>query len=443
MTSANPAGLPTIIHATTFQDHFMSLADYFLTHNRTIYQRSDDSVVIPASSHGLIIRRSRGYTPEPINTANNGPPILALGALEKNTGAIYHKTRIYPTQHIGDVDTLETLRFLQESLTHLQELLRVKAFEAIACDLHPDFLTTRYGEDLAEEHQIPLIRVQHHHAHLAALLADHKLPIDEEIVAICSDGAGYGPDNTTWGGEILVGNAKQYTRAAYLKPQPMPGGDLAAQYPLRMLIGILATEYSKTELNDAFTDIATQALPQGNPELQTILKQVTQHLNTPLTSSTGRILDALASMLHLTFHRTYEGEPAIRLESYANRGNPIPQLNLEIPSIQTGQAQVLDTTMFVNKLFQHRHKYSGADLAHEAHVALGKAFGRTASEIAEAEGLRAIGFSGGVAFNRIITRTIRQVIEDRGFEFLTQRYVPPGDAGTSVGQGYAARGELT
>jgi len=442
MTSANPAGLPTIIHATTFQNHFMNLADYFLTHNRTIYQRSDDSVVIPAPTNGLIIRRSRGYTPEPINTANNGPPILALGALEKNTGAIYHKTRIYPTQHIGDVDNLETLQFLQESLAHLQQLLRVNAFDAIACDLHPDFLTTRYGEELADENQIPLIRVQHHHAHLAALLVDHNLPVDEEIVAICSDGAGYGPDKTTWGGEILVGNAKQYRRAAYLKPQPMPGGDLAAQYPLRMLIGILATEYSNTELHDAFTEIAPRALPQGLSELQTILKQVTQQLNTPLTSSTGRILDALASMLHLTFHRTYEGEPAIRLESYANRGKPIPQLNLEIPSKQTGQALMLDTTVFMTNLFQNRRNFSGSDLAHEAHLSLGKAFGTTASEIAEAEGLRAIGFSGGVAFNQIITRAIRQVVEDRGLEFLTQRYVPPGDAGTSVGQGYAARGAL-
>ncbi|MDO8055697.1 MAG: carbamoyltransferase HypF, partial [Candidatus Hermodarchaeota archaeon] len=266
--------------------------------------------------------------------------------------------------------------------------------------------------------------------------------IDEEIVAICSDGAGYGPDNRTWGGEILVGNAKQYMRAAYLKPQPMPGGDLAAQYPLRMLIGILATEYSNTELHEAFNEIASRAFPQGIPELETILTQLTQQLNTPLTSSTGRILDAIASMLQITFHRTYEGEPAIRFEAFANKGKPIPQLNLEIHSKQNGRAQVLDTTTFMNQLFQSRYKYPGPDLAHEAHLALGRAFGRTASAIAESEGLRAIGFSGGVAFNRILTRTIRQVVEDRGLELLVHRHVPPGDAGTSVGQGYAARGTL-
>jgi hydrogenase maturation protein HypF len=442
MTSANPVGLPTIIHATTFQDHFMNLSDYFLTHNRTIYQRSDDSVIIPASSHGLIIRRSRGYTPEPINTANNGPPLLALGALEKNTGAIFHKTRIYPTQHIGDVDTLETLRFLKESLAHLQRLLRVDNLEAIACDLHPDFLTTRYGEELSNEHQIPLIRVQHHHAHLAALLADHKLPVDEEIVAICSDGAGYGPDNTTWGGEILVGSAKQFTRAGYLKPQPMPGGDLAAQYPLRMLIGILAAVNSNSHLHKHFADIAPRVFPHGLSELQTILTQLSQQVNTPLTSSTGRILDAISSMLGLTYRRTYEGEPAIRLESFANKGKPLQQLNLEIPVNQVGDALVLDTTIFVNHLFQNRNKYSGPDLAYEAHIALGKAFGKLASEIAGREGLRTIGFSGGVAFNRILNRTIHQVVEGNGFHFLTHRYVPPGDAGTSIGQGYIARAAI-
>ncbi|MFX0169326.1 MAG: carbamoyltransferase HypF [Candidatus Hodarchaeota archaeon] len=442
MTSANPSRLPTIIQATTFQEHFMKLADYFLTHNRTIHQRCDDSVIIPFSSHGLIIRRSRGYSPEPIDTANNGPPILALGALEKNTGAVYHKTRIYLTQHIGDIDTLETLRFLQESLTHLQTLLRVNAFDAIACDLHPDFLTTQYAAELSDQHDIPLIRVQHHHAHLAALLADHRLPIDEEIVAICSDGAGFGPDNTTWGGEILVGNANTYTRAGYLQPQPMPGGDLAAKYPLRMLIGILSAKYSTSELNELFTDIAPDALPQGITELNTVLAQVAQKINTPLTSSTGRILDSIAAMLQLSYHRTYEGEPAIRLESYANKGKSLTQLDLQIPIIKKGSVQILDTSQFINQIFENRFKYSGPDLAYESHRILGRALGDVAIDVADVHGLRAIGFSGGVAYNKILTNTIKEAIEEEGLVFLNHRHVPPGDAGTAVGQAYVARASL-
>jgi hydrogenase maturation protein HypF len=209
-----------------------------------------------------------------------------------------------------------------------------------------------------------------------------------------------------------------------------------------MLIGILSAEYSNDQLHNQFAEIAPNAFPQGISELQTVLTQLTQQVNTPLTSSTGRILDAVACMLGLTCQRTYEGEPAIRLESFANKGNPITQLNLEIPIEQNGTDQVLDTTTFVNQLFINRQKYPGPDLAYEAHIALGKAFGELASEIAKREGLRAIGFSGGVAFNKILTRTIRQIVEDQGLRFLTHKHVPPGDAGTSIGQSYAARAAL-
>ncbi|MCK4784725.1 MAG: carbamoyltransferase HypF, partial [Desulfobacteraceae bacterium] len=198
MTSANPSGLPTLIHSKTFQKHFMQMADYFLTHNRTIHQRCDDSVVIPFNNHSLIVRRSRGFTPEPIETLNDGSPVLSVGALEKNTGACYLGKRIYLTQHIGDVDSLETLDFLKSSMAHLQKLLRINKFNAVACDLHPEFLTTRYAETISKEQELPLVRVQHHHSHLAALIVDKQLSPEEEIVAICCDGAGYGTDNTIW-----------------------------------------------------------------------------------------------------------------------------------------------------------------------------------------------------------------------------------------------------
>lgn len=442
MTSANPAGLPTIIHASTFQDKFREMADYFLTHNRTIYQRCDDSVVIPVFNQELIIRRSRGYSPEPIETAQSGPTILSLGALEKNTGAIYNKRRIFLTQHIGDIDTVENLGFLKESLSHLKQLLRVPNFEAIACDLHPDFLTTQYGTDLSEEHQIPLIKVQHHHAHLAALQADFKLPLDEEIVAICCDGAGYGPDNTIWGGEILTGNANHFTRYGYLEPHPMPGGDKAAQYPFRMLLGILSKQYSRTELHKRFEKEAMEALPQGPTELKVVLSQIDQNINTPLTSSTGRVLDSLAALLRVSFQRTYEGEPAIHFEAFANRGKHRPDLRLHIPIDQKGKATLLRTGVLIDQVMQNREKFSGPDLALAAHHALGQALADMAIGAAKSIGIHKIGFSGGVAYNKILTKIIRSVIQKEGLECLIHRYVPPGDAGTSAGQSLVARAKV-
>ncbi len=439
MTSANPVGLPTIIHASTYQERFMELADYLLTHNRTIHQRCDDSVVIPLFNQGLIIRRSRGYAPEPIDTADGGPTVLALGALEKNTGAIYHKRRIYLTQHIGDIDTIESLTYLQESLAHLQRLLRVSNFEAVACDLHPDFLTSQYGLELSKNQKVPLIRVQHHHAHLAALLADHKIPSEEDIVAICCDGAGYGPDNTIWGGEILVGNASQYTRAGFLEPHPMPGGDQAAKYPFRMLLGILSKKYPQDELKALFEDEAKIALPQGQTEYAIILSQLTQRINTPFTSSTGRVLDSLAALLKISYKRTYEGEPAIQLEAFANSGKVNPKLRLEVPIDQEGKSKIIRTEVLVNQVLQKRKRYKGPDLALAAHHSLGQALAETAIGAANSNGIQKIGFSGGVAYNKILTRVIRSIVEKEGIQFLLHQSVPPGDAGTSAGQSLVSR----
>ena len=442
MTSANPVGLPTLIHATTFQEQFMKMADYFLTHDRTIYQRCDDSVVIPIYDQALIVRRSRGYTPEPIDTADIGPPILALGALEKNTGAIYHNKRIYLTQHIGDIDTIETMQFLQESLTHLQQLLRVNTFDAIACDLHPDFLTTQYGEKISDEHQVPLIRVQHHHAHLAALLADHQLKADEEIVAICCDGAGYGPDDTIWGGEILVGNAQKYQRVGHLEQQLMPGGDLAARYPLRMLIGILSRHYSQDQLYDHFKGIAKNNLPQGTSELRIALKQAYQKINAPSTSSTGRVLDSLAALFQVCYTRTYEGEPAIRFESFANTGSANSKIKLQVPKKRQSNLTILDTSSFIKQIMDLQSDFKTPDLAYAAHRVLGYALADIAIQAAQKQGISKIGFSGGVAYNKILTRTIRTTIEDQGLTFLIHNKVPPGDAGTSVGQALVARSRI-
>jgi hydrogenase maturation protein HypF len=443
MTSANPAGLPTIIHADTFQKQFMEMADYLLTHNRTIYQRCDDSVVLPLNNHRLIIRRSRGYTPEPIETGYSGAPVLAVGALEKNTGALFHRQRIFLTQHIGDVDTIETLNFLQKSLKHLQNLLRVDTFDAIGCDLHPDFLTTQYAEQIAKENNITLFRIQHHHAHLAALQADYQLPPNEEIVAICCDGAGYGEDQTIWGGEILVGNASTYRRAAHLRPLPMPGGDLAAHYPLRMLVGILSNHYSPEELFKIFQTKANAVLPQKEEELNIAIRQIKQRLNSPLTSSTGRILDSISTLLDVCYQRTYEGEPAIRLEAFANQGSLKNAPILEIPTTKERNTIILETSHLVNQIFNLKKKVKSPDLALSAHISLAQILADTAISIARDHGIEKIGFSGGVAYNKILTQKIKQIIELKGLTFLIHNHVPPGDAGTSVGQALITRSRNT
>lgn len=442
MTSANPAGLPTIIQSTTFQTQFMQMADYLLTHNRTIHQRCDDSVVIPSNGGSLILRRSRGYTPEPIETATSGPPVLVVGALEKNTGGIYHGRRFFLTQHIGDIDTFETLTFLQESLKHLQELLRVTKYNAIGCDLHPDFLTTEYAETLASEQGVPLIRIQHHHAHLAALMADHQLSSDEDIVAICCDGSGYGADKTTWGGEILVGNASDYRRSGHLRTHPMPGGDLAAKYPLRMLIGILAQKYSKEELYEHFKESAIRILPQGIKELEVVIKQAKQSINTPLTSSTGRVLDALSTLFNVCHERTYEGEPAIRFEAYANKADHKSIKQFTIPQTTKGKTIIIETGALINHMFENYRNHNGSQQAFGAHISLGNALATAAITIAKREGIKRIGFSGGVAYNQILNRTIQDKVQKSGINFLMHKNVPPGDAGTAVGQALITRSKI-
>jgi hydrogenase maturation protein HypF len=439
MTSANPAGLPTLIHSTTFQKHFMQMADFFLTHNRTIHQRCDDSVIIPFNNHSLIVRRSRGFTPEPIETTFDGPPVLAVGALEKNTGACYLRKRIFLTQHIGDVDSLETLDFLKSSLQHLQKLLRIDKYNAVACDLHPDFLTTRFAESIVKDNDLPLARVQHHHSHLASLIIDNQLSGEEEIVAICCDGAGYGPDKTVWGGEILVGNAKAYERKAHLQAQKMPGGDLAAKYPLRMLVSILANQYSDEYLFDEFRELSASALPQGESELDVILRQLDREENCPITSSTGRVLDAISTLLGVCYKRTYEGEPAIRLEATANRGKSIKSLRFKTPTTTTGKTTIINTTDLLVHIYQNLHLYSQSDLALAAHQSLGKILGEVAIDVANREGLTNIGFSGGVAFNKILTKIIQEIVTENGIKFLTHHHVPPGDAGVSVGQAFVGR----
>ncbi len=424
MTSANPPSEPIVTKNAEAVKKLGSDVDYFLLHNRTIAQRCDDSVVRFHGEDPCLIRRSRGYAPEPIQIKYTSDQcVLAVGGELNITSCLLLQNKAFISQHIGDVENLETLRFLRDSIDHLTKLTNSK-IELVACDLHPKFTTTKLAQDLGNRFNCPVVHVQHHHAHTAALLAEWDV---EEIVGIACDGYGYGSDRTAWGGEVLYCNREAFKRLGHLESQPMVGGDLATIYPLRMATGIL---HGETDIAEWLLEKSSY-LPHGKGEAEVIIKQLEKGL-TPETTSCGRVLDAVSSILGICLERTYEGEPAMKLESSALKGKDV--LNLA-PRFD---GNILDTTFLVHEIFTKKDRFSAADLAYSAQSYLARGLAQLAVKEAERLNVKYVGFSGGVAYNQHITSTIRKVVESEGFKFLVHKKIPPGDGGTSFGQAIVA-----
>lgn len=425
MTSANAPNEPIVADNDEAVEKLGSTVDFFLFHNRMIAQRCDDSVVRLHEGHdSSIIRRSRGYAPEPIQLKKKGKEcVLGLGAEENVTACILLGDKAFISQHIGDVENVETLEFLRNTISHLIRLTNAK-IDIIACDLHPKFATTRLAYELAESLSCQVVQVQHHHAHLAALMAEHNI---DELVGIVCDGFGYGSDGSAWGGEVLQGFEGKFERLGHLQAQPMVGGDLATIYPLRMATGILYGFVDVREWLLGYSD----RFPHGEAEVEAIIRQLEKGVAFK-TSSCGRVLDAVSALLGVCHERTFEGEPAMKLESAAVEGKDILDLDPKI------DGNVIDTSFLLNTIFNHRKKRSVADLAYSAEAYLARSLAELAVSQAERLNVKAIGFSGGVAYNEHITKTVRQRVEKNGIKFVTQRLIPPGDAGTSIGQTIAA-----
>jgi len=424
MTSANPPSEPIVTRNDEAIKKLGSTVDYFLLHNRGIAQRCDDSVVRFHKQDPCLIRRSRGYAPEPIQTkVVSDRCVLAVGGELNVTSCILTGNRAFISQHIGDVENLETLRFMKNSIEHLTKLTNCRV-EAVACDLHPKFTTTKLAQELGKKLECPVVQVQHHHAHAAALMAEWNV---EEIVGLACDGFGYGSDGTAWGGEVLYCNNEGFRRVAHLEGQPMVGGDLATYYPLRMAAGIL---HRKMDVTEWLLSLSTK-FPHGKSEAELILKQLTKGA-APETTSCGRVLDAVSALLGICYERTYEGEPAMKLESAALKGKDV--LNLT-PGYK---GKVLDTTFLVHEIFTKKDRFSAADLACSAQSYLARGLAQLAIEEAERLNVKHVGFSGGVAYNEHITATMRRTVEKEGFKFLVHNKIPAGDGGTSFGQAVVA-----
>jgi hydrogenase maturation protein HypF len=426
MTSANPPNQPIITDNQEALKILGSTVDYFLLHNRRIAHRCDDSVIRIHGSKNVFIRRSRGYAPAPILLKRRAKrSVIGVGGELNNTACILLGDKAFISQHIGDVENIETKTFLETTMKHLIHLTNSKV-ETIACDLHPKFTTTKLAQDLAEENGWHLVQVQHHYAHTAALMTENSV---EEMVGICCDGYGYGPEGEAWGGEVLLCTRDHlgFRRLAHLEKQPLPGGDLATRYPLRIAAGILN---KGTDVEDWLLE-NRQHFPHGEEEVQILLHQLGKNSDVVQTTSCGRVLDAVAAILGICYERAYEGEPAMKLESVATRGKDVLKLEPSIKGI------TLDTTSMISEIFYNRKKHSPADLAYSAHAYLARGLASLAIEKASEHNVKNIGFSGGVACNRILALNIRRFVEAAHFNLLVHEAIPPGDGGISFGQSVA------
>ncbi len=427
MTSANPPNQPIVKDNNEALETLGSIVDYFVFHNREIAHRCDDSVIRIHDDRQVFIRRSRGFAPTPIRLNEKAKAcVLALGGELNNTACVLNGDKAFVSQHIGDVENVETRHFLENATKHLVRLTNGK-IEAIACDMHPKFTTTRLAQDLAKENRWQLTQLQHHYAHIAGLMIEHKI---DEMVGICCDGYGYGPNGEAWGGEILLCTRQKlgYERLAHLEKQPLVGGDLATRYPLRIAAGILAREIDVTD----WLLQNKQSFPHGEKEVQILLHQLRKDGDVIETTSCGRVLDAVAAVLGVCVERTYEGEPAMKLESAALRGKDVLELKPKI------SGDTLETKHMLLEIFENRKKCSKADFAYSAHAYLSKSLAQLAIENANNEGVKAVGFSGGVACNEILAKIMRKSVEAEGLRFVVHESVPPGDGGLSFGQAVAA-----
>jgi len=423
MTSANPPNQPIVKDNDEALKTLGDTVDYFLFHNRKIAYRCDDSVLRVHGVHPSFIRRSRGYAPVPLMLKEKAKRcVVGLGGELNNTACVLLANKAFISQHVGDVENVETRTFLQEAKSHLVRLTNSRV-DAVACDLHPKFTTTRLAQELAEQNGWQLIQVQHHHAHVAALMMEHGV---DELVGVTCDGYGYGVDGSAWGGEILfcTRESEGFKRLAHLEPQPLLGGDAATRHPLRIASGML----SKTVKVEPWLLEHSGRLLHGETEAKLILQQLRKGVGVTETTSCGRVLDAVSAVLGVCYERTYEGEPAIKLESAAINGKDV--LNME-PVVE---GDVLGTSQLLHAVFENLGKASTADLAYSAHAYLARGLASLAVAKALGHGVKVVGFSGGAACNQILAEVMRRTVEAAGLKFLVHESVPAGDGGVSFGQ---------
>ena len=430
MTSGNISDEPISYQDADALLRLAKIADYFLLHNRKIHQRVDDSVTRVFAGAPMMIRRSRGYVPLPLTLPISGREVLACGGQLKNTFCLTKGNQAFLGPHIGDLDNMATLRSLEEGVEHFKRLFRLRP-EVICHDLHPDYLSTRY----ALEQEGEKIGVQHHHAHLASCLGENG--IRERAIGVIFDGSGYGEDGCIWGGEFLTGDLDSFERMAHLEYVAMPGGEQAIKEPYRMSFSYLLESFG----DDAF-DVVELLNVGWNPGKLRVFKQIAERgINSPLTSSMGRLFDAVAAILGIRERVNYEGQAAIDLEMAAVGSS----LRLE-PTIGEYPFELLDTVPLKIRargiirgiIADLKAGKSKGVIAARFHHTISTVIVKVCRRIREKTDVKTVALSGGVFQNiRLLSLSVERLREN-GFLALTHRLVPPNDGGISLGQACVA-----
>lgn len=452
MTSANFSEEPIIYQDEAAINGLAGVADYFLVHNREIAHRVDDSVVRVVDGRQQLIRRSRGFCPAPvklqlkqIEKGQRQPTVLAAGAELKNTFCLTKEDKAFVSEHIGDLANMAVYKSYQDIQLHYAGLLNATP-ELVACDLHPTYLASKYAREYAQRHKLTLVEVQHHHAHIAAVLGEHAY--EGKVIGIALDGTGYGADGKIWGGEFLLANAATYRRAAHLTYVPLPGGDKAAQEPWRLAMWLLGRHYgSAEELQQAQADFCSH-LPAG---WQMVLQAAAKGLNAPLTSSMGRYFDAAGALLDVCYNNQYEGQAAIQLEQLAWQaakseaaGRLLPFAYLVQQSDEGWEIDLSPAFVAMAQIRADIHlseaqaSVSLSQAAYRFHLTICCLVTEMAEKLRQQTGIMVVALAGGVWQNRLLLELSQAALQEKGFRVLLNKQLPLNDGAISYGQAVAA-----
>jgi hydrogenase maturation protein HypF len=450
MTSGNLSEEPIARDNDEALRRLSGIADYFMIHNRDIYSRYDDSVAIVERGTSQLIRRARSYAPYPIRLPFTTRQVLGCGAEEKNTFCLTKDNYAFISQHIGDMENMETLEHFDSTISLYKRLFHIEP-EIIAHDLHPDYLATKYARELGE-FGIKLIPVQHHHAHIASCMADNGQ--ESPVIGVALDGTGMGADGNIWGGEFLVADYRSFRRAGHLEYLPLPGGAAAIKRPRRTATGYILTLLGENALNAVIASEAKQSQLASigrvtEVEVEVIKRQIERRINSPLSSSMGRLFDAISALLGIRGEIDYEGQAAVELEMAAyssviarrvsdeaiyDAQESYPYHIVEDEGIRIVRLKDLLLAV-IEDLHQGIPK---GRISVKFHNTIAHMINEMCHLIADETGLRQVALSGGVFQNRLLLRKAVSLLESSGFQVFTHRQVPCNDGGISLGQAVIA-----